>query len=287
MIRNGGVGGLFDGRSELQKRVITGAIGAIVLIALLVFGGRIGTSIFAGLMALAMMAEYTDLVLELPDRSEKRFTLLGIVWLTSFVHFWVPRVEYELLLISFLGLFAYFLWTAQRHGHQPAAFRAHFNELAFSIFGLLYLGFLPLYLPLLREGAAGLHWVMLFFLINWAGDVGAYFSGLRWGKRRLYPLISPKKSQEGALGGLLSSVAIALTYRLVFFQELTVASAVVIALAVGVTAQVGDLCESFVKRVSGKKDSGSLLPGHGGFLDRFDGVVFSLPVMYACVRIFG
>jgi phosphatidate cytidylyltransferase len=127
---------------------------------------------------------------------------------------------------------------------------------------------------------------MLFFCIVWADDVVAYFVGKRFGRHKLYPLISPKKSLEGAEGGLIGGVVITVLYKLLIFNDLHWLGVVVIPLLVGVAAQVGDLCESFLKRAYGKKDSGSILPGHGGFLDRFDGVVFSLPVMYVCIRIF-
>jgi len=201
------------------------------------------------------------------------------------LNFWMPRSEYELLMIVFLGLFGYFLVTAERHAGD--AFALHFKELLFSIFGLLYLGFLPLYLPLIRDSSGGIHWVMIFLLINWSGDIGAYFVGKKYGRNKLYPVISPKKTWEGSGGGLLSSVVVTILYKLIFFPQLSLVSAILVPLLVGPVAQIGDLCESFLKRAFHRKDSGTLLPGHGGMLDRFDGVVFSLPVMYACVRVFG
>jgi phosphatidate cytidylyltransferase len=224
--------------------------------------------------------------LTLGDAAEKRFVLLAGAWLVAFVNFWVPGIGFELLLTCFLGLFAYFLFTAPRH--QGVEFQTHLRELVYSVFGYVYLVFVPLLLPSLRVGVSqGLHFVILFFLIVWAGDTGAYFAGRKFGKKKLFPVISPKKTQEGAAGGLLAGFGVTLVYKLTLLPSLHWTGVLIIPVAVGVTAIVGDLCESFIKRAFDKKDSGSLLPGHGGLLDRFDSVIFSLPVMVACSRIWG
>lgn len=275
MIKNG---------TELQKRVITGGLGAIVLLLLITLGGRVGVALFAAVIALAMVYEYAEMVLELPDRIEKRMVLLGTTWLLAFVNFWAPRNEYVLLLMIFLGLFTYFLFTADRH--KGEAFSAHFHELVYSTFGMLYLAFLPLFLVLIRDSAGGAHWILIFLFIVWLGDTAAYFTGRKYGKRKLYPAVSPKKTVEGSIGGLVGGIAIVIAYKLAFFQEMPWGAAILTPIIVGLVSQVGDLCESFLKRAFDKKDSGSLLPGHGGFLDRFDSVVFSAPIMYGCIRIF-
>jgi phosphatidate cytidylyltransferase len=270
---------------ELQKRIVTALIGAAALILLIVFGGRVGVGLIAAVVALGMVWEFVDICFALPDKSEKRLVLVGTTWLLAFANFLMPRAEYELLLVAFLGLFGYYLFTAARHEGQ--AFDVHFRELMYSVFGLLYLAFLPLFLVLVRDSANGSHWTILFLLIVWASDVGAYFAGKRFGRHKLYEKISPKKTVEGALGGLGSGLIVAMLYKLILLRSMSLSAAVILALVVGAVSQIGDLCESFLKRAFDKKDSGSILPGHGGFLDRFDGVVFSLPAMYACIRIFG
>jgi phosphatidate cytidylyltransferase len=271
--------------SGLQERVVTGVIGGALLILVVIFGGRAGVALLAAIISLGMLYEFIEISFSLPDKSEKRIALMGVAWLVAFVNFWIPRAEYELLLISFFGLFSYFLFTADRH--KGPAFHAHFKELIYSIFGLFYLGFLPLFLILLRDYPNGVHWMLLFLITVWAGDTGAYYFGSRYGKRKLYPVISPKKTVEGAIGGIGSGFVIALIYKLLLFRSLSWGGATFIPVLIGAVSQVGDLCESFFKRAFDRKDSGSILPGHGGFLDRFDGVVFSLPIMYGCMRIFG
>jgi phosphatidate cytidylyltransferase len=150
----------------------------------------------------------------------------------------------------------------------------------------MYLPMLWLYLPKIHESTNGVHWTLIFLLIVWSGDTGAYFAGKKYGKTKLYPKISPKKTREGGLGGLLAGLVIAFLYKVTLFHELSWGGVFVTPILVGTVAAVGDLCESFIKRAYDTKDSGAILPGHGGFLDRFDGVVFSLPVMYACIRVF-
>ena len=269
---------------ELQKRVITGALGATAMLLVLIYGGWVGICFLSTLLSLAMVHEFSVMVFDLPDAVAKRYALLLLTWLIGVINALAPHNEFELLILCFLFLFTYYLFSAR--GREGDAFNFHFKELEYSVFGLLYLVFLPIFLTRIYGGPHGLHWTIVFLLIVWAGDTAAYFVGVRFGKRRLYPLISPKKSVEGGLGGLGGGVLVALIYKLAFFRAMPWGAVIFVPLLVGAVSQVGDLCESFMKRVYGKKDSGSLLPGHGGFLDRFDGVVFSLPVMYACTRIF-
>ncbi len=270
---------------ELKKRIQTGVAGVAVVLLLLIFGGGLGAALIAAVISIGMIYEFAEITLSLPDKKEKRGLLMGVAWLLTFINYLTPRSEYELLLIIFLTLFSYFLFTADRHG--DIALKTHFQELMYSVFGLMYLAFLPLYLVLIRKSPGGVHWALLFLFIVWAGDTGAYFAGRRFGRRKLYAYISPKKTIEGAIGGLLAGIVITILYKLIFFRQLSWFAAIAVPLLIGVAAPVGDLAESFLKRAFNKKDSGSILPGHGGFLDRFDSVVFSLPVMYACTRILG
>ncbi|PKN53858.1 MAG: phosphatidate cytidylyltransferase [Deltaproteobacteria bacterium HGW-Deltaproteobacteria-14] len=123
--------------------------------------------------------------------------------------------------------------------------------------------------------------IILLLAVVWAGDTGAYFVGRAIGRHKLYPLVSPKKTIEGAVGGLAASVGVAVLIAELWLPQLGAPHAVVIGLLGGTAAQLGDLAESLVKRACGVKDSGRLLPGHGGMLDRVDGVIFAFPVVAA------
>ena len=271
--------------SDVKVRVLTGFIGGLALLGLILLGGSIGIFLFSTLLSLGMVFEFSSMIFSLPDRIEKQYLMLLIVWLVAIFNVLFPQTEFHLLVFSFLGLFTYFLFSAKRYLSGDPAFELHFRELMFSVFGLVYVGFIPIYFRKIYDLGNGVKWTVLFLLIVWAGDSIAYFAGRKFGKTKLYPLISPNKTIEGALGGLAGGVIVSVLFRLAFLRGSSWFEVVILAILVGMTAQVGDLCESFLKRAFAKKDSGSLLPGHGGLLDRFDGVVFGLPVMYACIRI--
>jgi phosphatidate cytidylyltransferase len=131
------------------------------------------------------------------------------------------------------------------------------------------------------------HWLMYGLLVNWAGDMGAYYVGRRWGRHKMAPRISPHKSWEGAVASVVASVLIAGAYLLHFVPWVAVPQAVALTVAANAAGQLGDFTESALKRGAGLKDSGVILPGHGGFLDRVDSTLFSLPLIYAYLKLAG
>jgi phosphatidate cytidylyltransferase len=131
------------------------------------------------------------------------------------------------------------------------------------------------------------HWLMYALLVNWAGDIGAYYIGRSFGKRKLAPRVSPQKTWEGAAGSLAASALIAGAYLVRFIPAVSLAPAIGLTLAANAAGQLGDLAESAMKRGAGVKDSGAILPGHGGFLDRVDSTLFALPVIYAYLQLAG
>ena len=274
--------------NELGLRVATAALGGALLLALVIYGGWPGIFFVTAALSLAMTYEFASIVFKLPDLAEKRVFLMTLVVFIDLMAVLSPTSEIGTAVFCFLVIFTYFLFTATRYSVPGGAdFSTHFKELMYSFFGLVYLAYLPLFLPRIHKGLEGVNWTLLFLLIVWCSDTGAYFAGKRFGTRKLYPLISPKKTIEGAVGAFAAAWGVAALCKLTFFHELTWMAVLVIPLVVGGVSQIGDLCESFLKRAFEKKDSGQILPGHGGFLDRFDGVVFSLPIMYACIRVFG
>ena len=127
--------------------------------------------------------------------------------------------------------------------------------------------------------------LFLVFIVTWANDTSAYFVGRSLGRHKLIPSLSPNKTVEGAVGGLVASALVASLFtRLVEVSPWPLAA---LGLCLGLAAQLGDLWESMLKRYAGVKDSGSFLPGHGGFLDRFDGIFFALPLGYFLFRLVG
>lgn len=154
------------------------------------------------------------------------------------------------------------------------------GDAALVLMGFLYVPLLLAHLVMIRMLPHGVSWLFLIMVIVMAGDSAAYYVGSTFGKNRLYPAVSPKKSIEGSLGGLAGSLIGAFLARYTFFPELGVADCVATALLLGVLGQLGDLFESLIKRSCGVKDSGSIVPGHGGILDRLDSILFAAPAAF-------
>jgi phosphatidate cytidylyltransferase len=131
------------------------------------------------------------------------------------------------------------------------------------------------------------HWLMYALLLNWAGDAGAYYVGRKFGRHKMAPRVSPQKSWEGAAASVLTSILLAGWYLVRFVPGVSIAAAVGLTAAANAAGQLGDLAESAMKRGAHVKDSGAMLPGHGGFLDRVDSTLFALPVIYAYVKLAG
>jgi len=154
------------------------------------------------------------------------------------------------------------------------------REVACALLAFLYIPFLLMHLVMLRQTPFGVQWLLVIMLIVMTNDSAAYYTGSAFGKTKLYPLVSPKKSVEGALGGLVGSLCGTLVAKYTFFPQLTIVDVFVTALVIGALGQVGDLFESLLKRSFGVKDSGTIFPGHGGVLDRLDSILFAAPVTY-------
>lgn len=130
----------------------------------------------------------------------------------------------------------------------------------------------------------GIAWVIAALVITWANDTLAYFAGRFLGRHKLYPEVSPNKTWEGFFGGMVGSVVGLFIARAFFFPVFTVADCLVLGIAGGILGPIGDLCESMLKRAYGVKDSGKLIPGHGGVLDRIDALLFNAPLVYVYVQ---
>ncbi len=148
------------------------------------------------------------------------------------------------------------------------------------VFGVIYIPLFLSFLIMLRAAPDGPLWVfLLLWVVAW-GDTGALYVGTYWGRHKLCPAVSPKKTIEGALGGLAANLAFGWLLKLLFFSDLPGLTFTFLLLSVGAVGQVGDLFESEFKRAAGVKDSSNLLPGHGGILDRIDALLFATPLAY-------
>lgn len=156
-----------------------------------------------------------------------------------------------------------------------------------ALLGVVYVGFLLPHLIWVHRGPDGARWVFFVLLVVMLGDTGGYAVGRLWGKHKLMPHISPGKTVEGSGGSFLGNLCAAGCSWVWLFPQRALLEMVALALGMGVLAQVGDLCESALKRAFGAKDSGHLLPGHGGILDRVDSLLFPAAFIYYYVGIWG
>jgi phosphatidate cytidylyltransferase len=284
---------------NLKLRVLTALVGAPVILLLLTSMGIEGVAFLAWVVSMGMLYEYCRMCFKLEDARQKTFLALAT---NTFIHafnYVIPTglgLSFITVVPSFM-FFIVFLFMVPRLFHYKgkefldtdqgvAILRSHVQELMALCFGLIYCVVFPILMVGIREFSGGQHWLILTLIIIWASDSFAYFVGLKFGKRRLYETISPKKSWEGAFGGALGAVLLSVLYARFFLPRESISFLVPVAVVLSAVGIIGDLAESLLKRAFQMKDSGSILPGHGGFLDRFDGVVFALPVMYGILRFF-
>jgi phosphatidate cytidylyltransferase len=178
---------------------------------------------------------------------------------------------------------------------QTFRFRADFSKMLIgagvTLFGVFYLFFLGGYLVALRMSLEtrpllSTKLLIFFFLVLWLGDGLAYYTGRYLGKHKLAPAISPGKTWEGCVGGMIGSLGAAALATYTFFPDLPLSASLPLAAAMNVLGVLGDLTESAIKRGAGAKDAASILPGHGGFLDRLDSLLFNAPLLYYFSRIY-
>jgi len=272
----------------LLYRVITAIVAIPLLTAAIIWGGD------AGFLALVLgfggLGLYEFLRAALPaDRGMQK--ILGIM-LGLFIICCVfvesrPQQEHAgngsyLILagctISFVVLFVYSILSARETA-------AAVSQMSLTMFGVFYVSLFFSYLLLLHAGASGPALILFLLCVTWGGDAAAYFVGTWMGRHPLCPRISPKKTIEGAVGGLLGSVATALLCRALFLKDPAVPAILVAGAGINIMNQLGDISESLLKRAFGIKDSGAIFPGHGGVLDRIDSILFAAPFFYYWVQV--
>lgn len=258
------------------------------LVALVILFGLYFVWNVNGLIAICLAAsllaqlEYANLVIEKTQLSFSRAVLVTGCFLITASTMISPKIiglPAGFVLIMFFSFFMLY----NRHVEDLSQVR---NLIGLSALGLLYVGVLPAFIMALLKEPRADEWFFTLLGIVFLGDTFAYFVGRSLGKSKILPSISPNKTWAGAIGGLFGSLLAAWIAKVLFFNDLQILALVLLALVTGTAAQVGDFFESLLKRVANKKDSGSLLPGHGGILDRIDGVLFAAPFIYFAAAYF-
>ncbi len=255
-------------------RLRSGIILMAVAIVMLVLGGPV---MFAGTLAISLigMSElYRILQFDRQMPAIVSYLAAGVyfslIYLGHTEWLMLTLVAYLLVLLA-VYVFSYPRYTAP--------------QVMMAFFGIFYVAVMISYMYQIRNLENGVHLVWLVFISSWGCDTCAYCAGMLFGKHKMAPVLSPKKSVEGAIGGILGAALIGLIYALIFRGYLTIFRNPMISLALigavgGAISMVGDLAASAIKRYYDIKDYGTLIPGHGGILDRFDSVIITAPLVY-------
>lgn len=268
--------------SNLVQRAITSLVGAALILAALIYSDWTYFLIFATILGMSQMEFYKLSGLDgmLPLKSFGTILGLLIFTLTFMVEKEYLPNEYLYLIFPLVSL-TFFIKLYKKTDKKP------FTGVAYTYLGIFYVA-VPISLLNLAVFSvdAVYHYEILIgcLLILWASDSGAYFAGTRFGKTKLFERVSPKKSWEGFLGGAFSAILVAFVISQ-YFTVLEDWKWLVIAGIIIIAGTYGDLIESLFKRSIEIKDSGSVLPGHGGFMDRFDGLLLSAPFITAFLKI--
>ncbi|MFH0729200.1 MAG: phosphatidate cytidylyltransferase [Pseudomonadota bacterium] len=259
------------------KRWLTSLVALPLLVVLILKGSPLLFSVFLGMVALLTSWEYSRIVTGSCNfhHSNPLFYVGLLAGAGLFCAAHAGFLAVMPLIFSFSLILTGFL-SFQQFQNDPDISR----KVALQTLGTIYIPLSISYLVLIRREPLGPEWVLLVVCVIFAGDTAAYYTGTYWGKHKLCPAVSPGKTVEGACGGLVANIGIGLFFQICFFPAFPLQAIFVFCLVIGIAGQAGDLFESVLKRSAGVKDSGGLLPGHGGILDRIDALLFALPVAF-------
>ncbi len=255
----------------LRLRIITAVIGLPLLIAAIWFGAPWFTVIVAAMAAIGSFEFY-----RMADNLGARPTwVFGVIWTTALVFSQHYRYSELMQLLIALGIVIPAIWVLSRRNRERALI-----SWALTIAGILYIGWMMSWWVGLRELELGREWVFFGLFATFANDTSAFFCGRTWGTRPLAPSISPAKTWQGAIAGGVATIIAAIALKTILRLPSTHLQISLLGLLISIFAQLGDLLESLFKRNVGVKDSGKLLPGHGGILDRIDSLIFTGFIVY-------
>ena len=219
------------------------------------------------------LREFYNLALPHSKKAERIVGMgLGLI-LSLILSYSDMKVVFPFIVFLLLFLSVLFMRTSEN-------LSSTISNIGITLFGIFYIGFLLSHVSLIRKMEDGMLWVLFLIAAVWAGDISAFLSGSLFGRHKLYPKISPKKTYEGLGGAIVGTVIVALAFARLFIPHLQRWPCILLAIGIGILGQLGDFAESMLKRSAQVKDSGSLIPGHGGMLDRLDSFLFSAPFLH-------
>jgi phosphatidate cytidylyltransferase len=258
------------------KRWTTG-IASLPFLFLMIYKGGLLFAISVSIICFLALWEYFRIVF-----NTKGKTISGIILLLATfvgpVIIWAAyknALDFIIIIVAF-NLIISGLFTITQFKSDPFILENFTKQ----VLGIIYIPILLSFLILIRSGTDGMLWIFFLLFVVFAGDIGAFYAGSYLGSHKLCPSVSPKKTIEGSIGGLSSNLVVGLFFKYFFLSYLPLGASILLFLFIGIAGQVGDLFESALKRSADIKDSGSILPGHGGILDRIDALLFAAPVTY-------
>ncbi len=261
----------------LYQRVISGLL-FLPIFYLVVW--KLPPAYFTGLVALAAIIGQYEFYRMARKRELKPLAALGLllgvlVVVQGFYHPGAPDRGQAFFYITVCVLVIMLARLFSPHPVEGAL-----EDIAVTFLGIFYVAMLFGFQAAIRTAPDGRQWTVFMYFVIWATDIGAYSLGVPFGRHKLYPKISPKKSVEGLIGGVCAAAGMALLCRVWFMPPLEIWEAALIGIALAAVGTLGDFVESLLKRSVGVKDSGGIIPGHGGMLDRMDSMLFAAPVLY-------
>jgi phosphatidate cytidylyltransferase len=271
--------------SNLTKRFITGIIGVSIMLGAILWNEYSFSILFLFITVMAMNEFYKWCERNAIHPQKSIGITVGVLVFLFFSYFHGSVIPSKLFIIIVPLMFSIFIRELYMKSEHP------FTNIAITILGVIYLAVPMGLMNIISQSGpentpVNYHPKVIigFLFLVWASDIGAYFAGKKFGRRKLFERISPNKTWEGSFGGTLSALAMAFIISN-FFSDLRLVDWLVIAVIVVVTGTLGDLVESMFKRSIHIKDSGKVLPGHGGFLDRFDAVFISAPFVFTYLQL--
>jgi phosphatidate cytidylyltransferase len=259
----------------LLKRAGSGILFIPFFIWLVAFAPVWAFAVFVVLVGVLGQWEFSRMFARAGAESFPGFGLLaGLLVTASFAR---PEMTPLAVTAAIVGLLGASLWMGRAGG-------GGWTAVALTLLGVFYVNWLIGHALWLRALPNGTDWIFLLVWVTWTGESAAYFVGSLMGRHRLAPVVSPAKTVEGALAQLVASPLAAVAGRSWFFPECTLVDALSVGLVLGALGQIGDLVESLLKRICSTKDTGGLIPGHGGILDRLDSLLFNTPALYYYAR---
>ena len=262
------------GMGKIEKKKVWTAIIIIPPVVLLIaLGPPVVFTLMVVIATFFGLREFYNLALPHSKKIERFIGIsLGII-LSLIITYGDAKVVSPFVVLLLLILSLLFMATSKN-------LSSTISNIGITFFGIFYVGFLLSHVSLIRNMEDGRLWALFLMVTVWAGDIFALFSGSLFGKHKLYPKISPNKTYEGLAGAIVGSIIVALAFTLLFTPGFAKGPCILLAFGMGILGQIGDFTESMLKRSAQVKDSGSLIPGHGGMLDRLDSFLFSAPFLH-------